>query len=109
MDTLGSSFTRRVADRGIKNWIIAHKKGLGIAAAVFLVFYWFELRPVKINRVCTATAGVSARALLQEKANVATDAATKRSYEQLVSKNMYLRTDYESYYKKCLREDGVFI
>lgn len=109
MDTLASSFTRKVSDRGIKAWIVAHKKGIAITAALLAVFYWMEIRPVRINNTCTAQAGLSARALLKEKADVATDADTKESYQQLVDKNMYLRTDYESYYTKCLRQFGIFI
>ena len=109
MDTLTSNFTHRVSNRGIRNWVVAHKKGLTIAAVIFVIFYWFDIRPVRINTTCTAQAGFSARALLKEKADVSSDPATKKSYQQLVDKSMYLRSDYESYYKKCLREYGIFI
>ena len=85
-----------------------NKKTVGIILAAVFVFYWFQIRPIQINKECTANAGANARALLRSKAEVATDAARKASYEELIAKNMYLRTDYESYYKKCLNSHGIF-
>lgn len=85
-----------------------NKKTVAIVLAAVFVFYWFQIRPIQINKACTLNAGANARALLASKAEVATDPARKASYEELIAKNMYLRTDYESYYTKCLHSHGIF-
>ena len=110
--------TQRIARRGswdfsgkfntIVTNLRKNKKTVAIVIAAVFVFYWFQIRPVQINKACTINAGANARALLRSKAEVATDAARRASYEELIAKNMYLRTDYESYYSKCLHSYGIF-
>lgn len=86
-----------------------NKKVTLLVALGLFVFYWYEMRPVSINNECTAQAKYNARELLKSKAQVATDADRKQSYNDLIKKDMYLRSDYEAYYNKCLRSFGIFI
>ena len=79
------------------------RKAVLMILLVFSAFYWYEIRPVRIFRSCATQASVDAKNLLQSKALIATDPARKKSYEDLAAKNMYLRSDHESFYKKCLR------
>lgn len=84
-----------------------NRKVLAIVAAAAFLFYWYELRPIQMNNSCAAQAGANARALLQSKFEVAQDTQKREAYRDLVARNMYLRSDYESFYKKCLRGYGV--
>jgi hypothetical protein len=77
-----------------------------ILAAVFL-FYWYELRPVWAYRSCSRQASVDARALLRSKAEIAKGTSKGASYQKLIDKNMYLRSDYESFLQKCLIYYGL--
>ena len=84
-----------------------HKKLLSIVLVAFFVFYWYEIRPIQINNKCTQQASADARALLKSKAEVATDPERRVSYINLIDKDMYLRSDFESYYSRCLRGYGI--
>lgn len=81
-----------------KNW-----KVLSVLGVLIALFYWYEIRPVRIHRYCAVQASVDARNLLASKTRVTTDPARKASYQQLAAQNLYLRSDYESFYGKCLR------
>ena len=86
-----------------------NKKVLVVVLAAAFLFYWYEIRPMRINSFCAAQSSASSRSLLRSKAAVTTDVANKAYYAGLAEKNMYLRSDYESYYKKCLRGYGVYL
>ncbi|MDO8648635.1 MAG: hypothetical protein Q7R81_02520 [Candidatus Peregrinibacteria bacterium] len=69
--------------------------------AAFL-FYWYEIRPVRIIRSCATDAATDARTLLKSKAEITNDKKKRADYDKLIEKGMYLRSDYESFYRKCL-------
>ncbi len=86
------------------------KKTLKIAAVCLLgafLFYWFQVRPIYTYRSCTVRASVDARKLLATKASLTSDKTQAAFYKDLVSKNMYLRKDYESFLSKCLLYYGL--
>jgi hypothetical protein len=93
---------RNSASKVIHN-LHVHRKVVLAVLFLFSAFYWYEVRPVRIHRSCSVQASVDAKNLLQSKALIATDPARKKSYEDLAAKNMYLRSDHESFYAKCLR------
>ena len=90
----------------LKSYLLQYKKGILIAIIAIALFNWYELRPIRVNRICAAQSSSDARALLQSKAKVATDAEKRTAYQNLVDQNLYLRTDYESFFKKCMRNQG---
>lgn len=65
-------------------------------------FYWFELRPISLSRACANQASLDARKLLQSKAEIAKGTPQGREYQSLIDRNLYLRSDYESFLTKCL-------
>jgi hypothetical protein len=70
------------------------------------LFYWYEIRPIRVYRRCSVEASMDARALLQSKAAIATgDNAAE--YQSLIDRNMYLRSDYQSFLSKCLLYYGL--
>lgn len=83
--------------------------GVGLAILAMFLFYWYEMRPIRINAECMGQAAANARLLVQSKAEIAVDPEKRTSYQNLVEKNMYLRSDYESFYKKCLRGYGIYL
>ena len=93
----------------VKKNLLGNKKATAIVAIGLFMFYWYEMRPMNINNECTVQAKYNSRELLKSKAEVATDEDRKASYMDLIKKDMYLRSDYEAYYKKCLRSYGIFI
>ena len=116
MDSTSVEFNaqkRRVRNRrfrinfsGIKEYAKRNRKILSVVAVAVFLFYWFEMRPIQINHSCANQASSNARSLLQSKAQITTDASKKASYNALAEKGMYLRSDYESFYTKCLRSHG---
>jgi hypothetical protein len=75
-------------------------------AAFAVFFFWTEIRPVYLYRRCAVEASVDARTLLASKAAIATgDKAAQ--YQSLIDRNMYLRSDYESFLQKCLLVHGL--
>ena len=93
--------------KGVSRFIRTNRKLLSVIAVAVFLFYWYEVRPITINHTCGNQASTDARALLVSKAKVATDPVRKQSYQQLIDQNMYLRSDYESYYTRCLRGYGI--
>ncbi len=86
---------------GKYKWIIA------VAAVGVFLFYWYEIRPVRLYRSCSAQASADARKLLSSKAEIAKGTDKGAAYEELIKKNMYLRSDYESFLNKCLLYYGL--
>ena len=82
-----------------------HRKILLAALAVCFVFYWYEIRPIRIHRACAVQSAADARGLLRSKAQL--DPEQGAYYASLVEQNMYLRSDYESFYRKCVRYYGM--
>ncbi len=75
-----------------------------ILVIVFLIlwFYWFEVRPISLSRMCATQSSADARALLKSKADVSKGTPIGKEYQSLIDKNLYLRADYESFLGKCL-------
>lgn len=84
-------------------WLIA------VAVILLCAFYWYEIRPIHIFRTCAEQSSADARALLASKADIAGDNAQGNAYRQLQQKNLYLRSDYESFLMKCLTYNGLQI
>jgi hypothetical protein len=91
----------------MKSFLYKNHKVLAILAVAVFLFYWYEIRPIQMNNSCSMEASYNARLLLQNKAAVTTDPARQQAYGSLVAKDMYLRSDFESFYKKCMRRHGV--
>jgi hypothetical protein len=100
--------TRR-SFQGTQSFFKRHKVATIVVVSLFLFYWWNAIRPANITNGCMAEAAVSAKVLLQNKAEVTADREKRAAYESMVSKGMYLRSDYESYYKKCLRTNGVYL
>lgn len=68
-----------------------------------ILFYWYEYRPSEIRKECNEIAIANAMGLFKEKS-----ALQPYVYSpQKAAKGMYLTDDYETYYRKCLRDHGV--
>ncbi|OGJ55767.1 hypothetical protein A3D88_02160 [Candidatus Peribacteria bacterium RIFCSPHIGHO2_02_FULL_52_16] len=83
------------------------RKGLIVLLLVIFFFYWFQIRPAVMYRSCAVQASVDARTLLKSKAELAKGTKEEKTYAQMAEKNMYLRSDYESFLKKCLLHYGL--
>ncbi|MEK7590839.1 MAG: hypothetical protein AAB489_01365 [Patescibacteria group bacterium] len=70
-------------------------------------FYWFQIRPILSYRQCAREASADARTLLKSKAELAKGTKDAKTYTNMAEKNMYLRSDYESFLKKCLLHYGL--
>jgi hypothetical protein len=92
----------------ITRYLYKYRKVLGVIAVVAFVFYWYEIRPVSINNTCVTQAGSNARSLLQTKAQISTDPSQRASFQNMINQNLYMRSDYESFYTKCLGSYGIF-
>ncbi len=84
-----------------------YKWAIALVAIALFLFYWFEIRPIRISRGCASQASVDARKLIKNKAEIARGTDKGNAYDQLISKNMYLRSDYESFLQKCLLHYGM--
>lgn len=71
------------------------------------LFYWFQLRPIYVYRGCVKQASSDARLLLASKVQLTGNTPLGQQYQQLLQKNMYLRTDYNSFLQKCLMNYGL--
>ena len=80
-----------------------------VVLVVGFSLYWTHIRPVRLSRECLAQASVDARKLLQSKADVAKGTPQGAEYKKLIDKNLYLRSDYESFLIKCLTYNGLQI
>ena len=87
--------------------ILSNKILIVIVLAALLLFYWKEVRPMYKYRACAAQSSTDAKALLQSKAVLARGTKSEKTYAQMAAKNMYLRSDYESFLKKCLLYYGL--
>lgn len=85
----------------------AHKWKLLLLLIIGFLFYWYEVRPIMVYRRCAAESSLDARKLLKSKSDIAKGTANGEMYKRLLEKNMYLRSDYESFMKKCLNYNGL--
>lgn len=67
----------------------------------FGLFYWYEVRPSRIYSFCNKEAQEKAIELMKTKVKISP------KYKEFSEKGLFLKDDYESYYKKCLREKGI--
>lgn len=79
-----------------------YKWAIALVAVAAFLFYWYEIRPIQIYRGCARQASVDARSLLKSKAEISKGTDKGNAYSELIKKNMYLRSDYESFLQKCL-------
>lgn len=92
------AFARALRDH---KWIVI------IAILGASLFYWYEIRPIRLYRSCAFQASADARTLLASKADIARGTDKGAGYQSLIEKNMYLRSDYESFLSKCLLYYGL--
>jgi uncharacterized protein HemX len=68
------------------------------------LFYWYQIRPSIIYSKCHMEATEEARQVLKEKVrNFELGAEFKKAAQE----NMFLKDDYETAYKGCLRKHGI--
>lgn len=71
-------------------------------------FYWYEWRPSNIKKACNIQAEDKARELMKVKYETAKDYTPQKDvYYQSMNRGLFLKDDYEQYYKNCLRENGI--
>jgi hypothetical protein len=93
---------RRISHLERNRWLYT---GLLVFA---VLFYWFQIRPIYVYRQCAVDASIDARKLLASKAAITTDERAAQ-YQSLMDRNMYLRSDYESFLQKCLLFHGLAV
>lgn len=86
-----------------------YKWALLLAVLAMMLFYWYELRPIVVYRGCANQSSIDARVLLKNKAEISVGTTQGNSYARLMEKNLYLRSDYESFLLKCLMHHGMQI
>lgn len=68
-----------------------------------VLFYWFQIRPSIIYSNCHRIATEEAIETLKTRSEM----ADGYKYKEAVEKGMYLKDDYDYFYKRCLREKGI--
>lgn len=91
----------------VLHFLKTYKWALILAVIAVSLFYWYEIRPIRVYRGCAVQASADARRLLGSKAEIAKGTDKGVSYQKLIEKNMYLRTDFESFLQKCLLYYGM--
>jgi len=91
----------------IMRFIKMHKWAVSITLIALFLFYWYEVRPITTYRGCVTQASVDSRKLLDSKLSLAKEQNQIEFYTNLKEKNMYLRSDYESFLNKCLLYYGL--
>lgn len=91
------------------SFIRHHKWAIILVLVALFLFYWYEMRPIMVYRNCATQASIDARMLLGNKAEMAKATPQGEAYNRLIEKNLYLRTDYESFLMKCLMYHGMQI
>lgn len=86
----------------VVQFLFKYKWAIFLSCVAIFLFYWYEIRPIRIYRGCASQASVDARLLLRSKADIAKGTEKGAAYADLIQKNMYLRSDYESFLQKCL-------
>ncbi len=86
----------------IVQFLQRYKWAIALFAVAAFLFYWYEIRPIQVYRSCARQASLDARLLLKSKADIAKGTEKGAAYADLIQKNMYLRSDYESFLQKCL-------
>lgn len=84
-----------------------YKWAIVLVVIGLFLFYWYEIRPIRISRSCANQASIDARKLIRSKADIAKGTDKGNAYQELITKNMYLRSDYESFLNKCLLHYGM--
>lgn len=77
-----------------------------VLTTVFVVgflFYWYEYRPTAIRKNCNEKAIENAQRLYKKRAEEDSFSYKKEKAEE----GWYLKQDYEDYYRKCLRSEGL--
>lgn len=97
---------RNIRSRWQKAWM-TNKWFLLVILLIAGSFYWFQVRPIYLSRGCAVQASADARMLLQTKAEVSKGTKNGAEYQQLIDKNLYLRSDYESFLTKCLLHHNI--
>lgn len=90
----------------IVRFIKTYKWAIVLVLVAAFLFYWYEIRPIQVYRGCARQASLDARSLLRSKAEIAKGTDKGKAYDELIKKNMYLRSDYESFLQKCLMHYG---
>ncbi len=91
----------------IVHWMKTHKWAMVIALTGVFLFYWFQIRPVRVYRSCVIQSSADARKLLMSKAELSKNTKDGAAYQQLLERNMYLHSDYKSFLQKCLLYYGL--
>jgi hypothetical protein len=95
--------------KSIGAFVKKYKWALILAFIALFCFYWYEMRPIMIFRGCAAQSSADARTLLRSKAEISKGTDQGNAYAKLIEKNLYLRSDYESFLTKCLTHHGLQI
>lgn len=82
----------------IKYWWIVLIVIIGLG-----LFCWYQIRPSYVYSVCNEKAKEKAREILKTKTEISDD----NEYKEASEKGLYLKDDYEYYYKQCLRSKGI--
>lgn len=93
----------------ILRFIRTYKWAIILACLGLLLFYWYEVRPIIVYRTCATQSSADSRLLLASKTEIAKGTPQGESYRKLMEKNMYLRSDYESFLNKCLLHYGFHL
>ena len=93
----------KVTDRKFRKLLFLNWKAIAIVAVLAISFYWFQLRPSLVYKVCHKSSIEDARKLMKSRA----DLDDGYSYRESAKKDWYLISDYENSYKKCLRSHGL--
>jgi hypothetical protein len=91
----------------LRTFLATYKWAILLIIALGFLFYWYEVRPIRIYRGCAVQSSVDARKLLRSKSELMKGTKQGDSYKKLVDKDMYLRSDYESFFKKCVNYYGL--
>jgi hypothetical protein len=95
-----------VSAQTVKANLLKYKWVIAFVAIGVALFYWYEIRPIRVYRSCAAQASTDARKLLSSKAQLSKGTEQGKVYADMAEKNMYLRTDYVSFRDKCLLHYG---
>lgn len=88
---------RRVRLYGILSYLQRHRSATIIGLIIFLLFFWFGIRPAIIRSHCDSWAIKSTQNVF----------SIKKERLKTISQNSLYRSAYESYYKQCLRKQGL--
>lgn len=93
----------------VRMTVLKYKWPLALVVVGSFLFYWYEIRPIRTYRFCAAQASFDAKKLLASKAQISKGTEQGKAYASMVSKSMYLRSDYVAFLDKCLMYYGMRI